>query len=164
MNWILTISYLLHLLATVVWIGGLALIVIMALPALSKGTITDNQWLDIQKRFLPYANLSMVVLTVSGFYQMTSDPNYGGFMVLDGVWAWSMLLKHVAFVGMVGILIYTQFVLFPAIDRVKEIFQAKPKLLGSELAQLKRRERQILWTNVSCAVFVLLCTAVATAI
>ncbi|MEM7802731.1 MAG: hypothetical protein AAF633_26310 [Chloroflexota bacterium] len=164
MNWILSFSYLLHLIATVVWLGGIAINVLMAVPALARGTIDNNQWLMIQKKFTPYANISMAVLLVSGFYQMTSDPNYGGFMVLDGIWAWSMLFKHVAYVGMVAILIYFQFVFFPEVDRLTEMFGSKPTLLEEEMTKSKKRERSLLITNVVCGFFVLLFTAIATAV
>jgi uncharacterized membrane protein len=99
--WILAVSYWIHLLATVVWLGGLALLALVAWPALRQETLSANQWLALQKRFLPWANGSLVLLLITGFVQMTNDPNYNGFMVIDSVWAGAILLKHVAFGGMV---------------------------------------------------------------
>ena len=91
--WILAISYWIHLLATVVWLGGMALMAVVALPALRKGTLADNQWFDLQRPFLPWADVSLVLLLFTGFLQMTNDRNYNGFLAVDSVWAWAILLN-----------------------------------------------------------------------
>lgn len=162
--WVLAISYWVHLLATVIWLGGLALLALVALPALRQQTLTANQWLALQKRFLPWANGSLVVLLITGFVQMTNDPNYNGFLVIDSVWAGAMLLKHVAFGGMVLVSAYMQAVLYPGMERVRALLESKPKLAEVEQAALQKKERQLLWVNLACATAVLLFTAVATAV
>ncbi|MCB0017173.1 MAG: hypothetical protein KDE09_05235, partial [Anaerolineales bacterium] len=77
--WILAISYWIHLLTTVIWLGGMALMALVAWPALRQGSLTDNQWLTLQQKFLPYANASLILLLLTGFVQMTNDSNYNGF-------------------------------------------------------------------------------------
>jgi uncharacterized membrane protein len=37
-------SYWVHLLATVIWLGGVALMAFIAWPALRQGTLSSNQW------------------------------------------------------------------------------------------------------------------------
>lgn len=162
--WILAISYWIHLLSTVVWLGGMALMAVVALPALRKGTLTDNQWFDLQRRFLPWADVSLVLLLFTGFLQMTKDPNYNGFLTVDSVWAWAILLKHIAFIGMVVIIAYVQFVLYPGMERMRLLGEKRPLLADSEQAKLSRREVLMLRLNLLCAGLVLLCTAVATAV
>ncbi|MFT5195067.1 MAG: hypothetical protein ACI9EW_001633 [Cellvibrionaceae bacterium] len=164
MNWFLSINYFFHLLATVILLGSLTGVVGLALPALSKGALSQNQWLDLQKKLIPWANGALVVLLLSGFYQMTTDPNYGGFLILDGLWAWAMLLKHVAYAGMVGVTFYLQFSIYPAIDRLQLLAAKKPEFAAEDQQQLHSREIQLLRVNVVCAVFVLLFTAVMTAV
>ncbi|HEY1409245.1 MAG TPA: hypothetical protein VF434_09900, partial [Promineifilum sp.] len=115
--WVLVASYWIHLLATVVWLGGIALMALVAWPALRQGTLSANQWFQLQKRFLPWVNASFVVLLITGFVQMTNDENYSGFLVLDSLWAWAILLKHVAYGVMVGLTVYLQFGLYPAMAR-----------------------------------------------
>lgn len=159
--WVLVLSYWVHLLATVVWLGGQALIALVALPALRQGTLADNQWWQIQKRFLPWVNVSLVILLITGFIQMTNDSNYTGFLAVDSLWAWAILLKHIAFLGMVAITIYVQIVLYPAISRLQLLSQAAA---ASESAQLRQREVRLLRLNLLCAALVLFFTAVATAI
>ena len=162
--WILAISYWIHLLSTVVWLGGMALMAVVALPALRKGTLTDNQWFDLQRRFLPWADVSLVLLLFTGFLQMTKDPNYNGFLTVDSVWAWAILLKHIAFMGMVVIIAYVQFVLYGGMERMRLLGEKRPLLADSEQAKLSRREVLMLRLNLLCAGLVLLCTAVATAV
>lgn len=157
--WILVLSYWIHLLATVVWLGGQALIALVALPALRQGTLAGNQWWQIQKRFLPWVNASLVILLITGFIQMTNDSNYTGFLAVDSLWAWAILLKHIAFLGMVAITAYVQAVLYPAISRLQMLSQA-----AAESTQLHHQEIRLLRLNLFCAALVLFFTALATAI
>ncbi|MEM7112191.1 MAG: hypothetical protein AAF614_07140 [Chloroflexota bacterium] len=159
MFWILAASYWLHLLATAVWLISLALTLFLALPAWQQNSLTNNQWWQWQKRLLLWTNTSLVILLLTGFYQMTSDPNYGGFLAVDGIWAWAMLFKHIAYVGIVAIAAYMQFSLHPAMERLT--------LLGNKTAaqaKLQQQEQRLLRLNLICAVLVLLFTAIATAV
>ena len=162
--WILAISYWIHLLATVVWLGGMTLLALVAWPALRQGTLADNHWLAMQKRFMPWANASLVVLLITGFVQMTNDSNYNGFLTVDSLWAWAILLKHVAFAGLVVLTAYVQFSLYPAMTRLSLVAEKRPQLAAEERARLSRREGQFLWLNLACAALILLFTAVATAV
>jgi uncharacterized membrane protein len=162
--WILVFSYWVHMLATVIWLGGLALMGFIGWPALRRGTLTDNQWLSLQKRFMPWANGSLVILLITGFIQMTLNVNYSGFMVIDSLWAWSMLLKHIAFIGMVIIGVYVQFGLYPAMDRLKLLMEKRPNLAQNEQSSLQEKEIRLLRLNMGCATLVLFFTAMATAV
>ena len=90
--WILALSYWIHLLSTVVWFGGLAVMGLAGLPAFRQGVLEANQWLALQKRFVLWVNGSLVLLLITGFVQMTNDANYNGFLAIDSIWAWAMLL------------------------------------------------------------------------
>ncbi len=136
----------------------------VALPALRRGTLAANQWLTLQQRFTLWANGSLVVLLVTGFVQMTNDPNYSGFLVVETVWAWAILLKHVAFVGMVLIAVYLQVSLYPAMNRLSLMLEKRPNLAAAEQEKLTRQEHRLLHLNLLCATAVLLCTAIATAV
>ena len=162
--WILAFSYWFHLLATVIWLGGLALMALVAWPAVRQGTLAGNHWLALQKRFLPWANGSLVVLLITGFIQMTNDPNYSGFLAVDGLWAGAILVKHLAFTGMMLIAVYGQWWLYPAMDRARLLAAKRPSLAAAEQNKLSRREMALLRLNLACAVAVLFFTAVATAV
>lgn len=161
MFWILAASYWLHLLATAVWLIALALTLFLALPAWQQNSLSENQWWQWQKRLLLWSNGSLVVLLLTGFYQMTNDPNYSGFLAIDGVWAWAMLLKHIAYIGIIVIAAYMQFSLHPAMERLLFL---EAKGTKQKKAELQQREQGLLRVNLVCAVLVLLFTAIATAI
>jgi uncharacterized membrane protein len=162
--WVLVASYWVHLLSTVVWLGGMALMAFIAWPALRRGTLEANQWFALQQRFLPWVNASLVLLLITGFVQMTNDSNYSGFLVIDSTWAWAMLLKHIAFVGMVVLAVYLQFILYPAIARAKLLIANKPELAAAEQEKQGRQEIRLLRINLVCAALVLFFTAMATAV
>lgn len=164
MFWVLVLSYWVHLIATVIWFGGLAVLAMSALPALRQGTIDANAWLALQKKLLPWADLSLVLLLLTGFVQMTNDVNYSGFMVVDSVWAWAMLVKHIAFGLLIAAMAYLQFGFYPALERAKALAEKRPSLAESEQAKLAKQEKRLLWINLLCAVVILFCTAVATAV
>ncbi len=162
--WILVASYWVHLLATVVWLGGIALMAFIAWPALRQGALSANQWLQLQKRFLPWVNAALVVLLITGFIQMTNDENYNGFLQVDSLWAWAILLKHVAYGGMIVLTAALQFALYPAMSRLALLAEANPETAAAERDKLAAREIRYLRLNVVAAMLVLFFTAIATAV
>jgi len=162
--WVLAASYWVHLLSTVVWLGGIALMAFIAWPALRQGTLSANQWFALQKRFLPWVNAALILLLITGFVQMTNDENYHGFLAIDSVWAWAMLLKHIAYIGMVALTATLQFGLYPAMTRLALLAEAQPEMAAAERERLAAREARFLRLNVVCAMTVLLFTAIATAV
>lgn len=166
LTWFLAVSYWLHLLATVLWLGGLTTLALAAWPAWRAQTLTDNQWLAFQQRLTPYANGSLVVLWVTGFIQMTNDPHYTGFLSVDSTWAWAILLKHLAVLGMMGLGLYWQWRLLPALARRQLLAQRKSQAQGNsaESSPYIHQEQRLLRLNLICAALVLLLTAIATAV
>lgn len=162
--WVLVASYWIHLLATVVWLGGIALMAFIAWPALRQGALSSNQWFMLQKRFVPWVNAALIVLLITGFIQMTNDENYNGFLAVDSLWAWAMLLKHIAYGGMVVLTVYLQFGLHPAMSRLALLAETQPQTATAERDKLAAREIRYLRLNVLAAMLVLLFTAVATAV
>ena len=162
--WILAFSYWIHLLATVVWLGGLALMGLVAWPALQQKTLVSNQWLALQKRWTPWVNGSLVILLVTGFVQMTNDSNYEGFLQVNTLWAQAILIKHVAVLAMIVIGGYVQWRIHPAMARTALLAEKRPELAGAEQEQLLQREIRLLRLNMVCAAAVLFFTAVATAV
>ena len=97
--WVLSLSYWFHLLSTVVWLGGLSLMTLIAWPAVRGQTLTADQWISLRRRFTPWANISLAVLWITGFLQMTSDSHYEGFLVVRTLWAQAILIKHLAVIA-----------------------------------------------------------------
>lgn len=165
---VLAISYFFHLVATIVWIGGLALLVLVVWPVANR-TLADDPARQatffgaLRKRFDPFANLSLVVLIVTGLFQTSGDPNYGGLLVFDNDWSRAILYKHIAIVGMVAIGVVLQMGIAPALERMA-LRRASGKDDPAETARLARREQRLNALNLILGLVVLAFTAVATAL
>jgi uncharacterized membrane protein len=164
----LAISYFFHLVATIVWIGGLALLVLVVWPAIGRVLADDPArqaalFAALRKRFNPLANLSLVVLAVTGLLQTSGDPNYTGLLVFDSDWSRAILLKHIAIVGMIGVGVMLQLVLAPALERMA-LLRARGKEDTAESARLAHRERRLNGLNLGLGLLVLAFTAIATAL
>jgi len=83
---------------------------------------------------------------------------------VNSLWAWAILLKHIAFGALVVLTAYVQFSLYPAMNRLSLLAEKRPQLADAERAKLTRREGQFLRLNLVCAALILLFTAVATAV
>jgi uncharacterized membrane protein len=162
--WVLALSYWIHLLATVLWLGGLALMALIAWPAVRGHVLDAGQWSELLRRFTPWANASLVILWVTGFLQMTADPNYEGFLSINSLWARAILIKHIAVAAMMVFGVYIQWRIHPALARLVLLEMKRPLIAQAERENLARQENRLLRFNLVCAVAVLFFTAVATAI
>ena len=96
---LIALSYWLHALATVIFIGHFLLLALIYLPVLSK----DGNGLtlsEISKRSRPWLYASMIFLAVTGTYLTTADPNYLGLGNFSNFWGVMMLAKHLLIVEM----------------------------------------------------------------
>lgn len=164
---ILVISLFFHLAATVVWIGGLAILTVLVWPE-SRRILADNPGVyslltRLRKRFLPLSNLSLAVLVVTGLFQMTADPNYEGMLQFTNEWSQAILLKHIAIAGMVICGVAMQFWVVPALERATLLLE-RSKGDAAEWARLHRLEVRLTWVNLILGVLVLGFTAWATAL
>lgn len=162
---IISICHFIHLVSTVVWIGGLVIFSLFVWPE-AKRTVQNpdesrQMFLALQRRFRPIANLALVLLLGTGMVQMSVDEHYEGFMSFGNTWAVAMLLKHLAFGGMVILSILIQFGLTPAIERA-----ALLAIRGQEndLALLLARQDRFMQWSLGLGLAVLVFTAIATAL
>jgi uncharacterized membrane protein len=160
--WALSLAYWLHMLATVVWIGGLVTLVILVLPVAKRLLEPDlfAQFLEgLQRRLDPLGWLSLSVLLVTGLFQMSANPNYNGLLSISNRWAASILIKHVLFLGMIAVSAYMTWALFPAIRR-NALLKTKG-VDAIEGGKLERREIFLLRLNLLLSVLILGLTALA---
>jgi uncharacterized membrane protein len=157
-------SFFLHLAATVVWIGGMALLVLVIYPLQSRTDNEDSARLldSIEVRFRPLANLSLLVLLMTGVVQTGNDEFYGGFLSFKNDWSRAMLGKHIAFAGMVLIVGFLQFGLAPSLERAK-LLAIRDDNQG-DLNRLRSRQRRLSQINFALGIIVLVFTAIATAL
>jgi uncharacterized membrane protein len=155
---ILAISLFFHITATVIWIGGLLLTLILVWPEVNR-TLRENAALytllsRLRKRFNVYGNLALAVLLITGMTQMAGDPNYDGLMQFDNDWSRVILLKHIAIVGMVICGALLQFGVTPALERATLLLE-RGKANGDEWGKLRRREVTLTRINAALGVLVL---------
>ena len=162
-NWVLTTAYSIHMLATVVWIGGLVFQAIFLLPTTQSRLEPPVQlrlMAALRRRFTPLAWLSLAALTATGLTQMTAHPAYEGFLSIGGRWAVALLAKHLAIAIMVAVAAYQSLSLHPAYERVL-LLQSKGADSAMDTADLDRSARRLLWFNLFLSALVLIFTAVA---
>lgn len=166
----LSASHFIHLVATVVWIGGLTLMTILVFP-ISRAYLSKQdtngvlfEFLDrLNRRFLPLTNLSLIALTATGLYQMARDPNYDGLLQFTNDWSRAILLKHIAVLGMLIVGGIMQWSVLPALDRAGFLAKQGKADTAADVDRLRRRQNQLTVANFILGMLVLLFTAVATA-
>ena len=97
----------LHVLAVVIWIGGVSMATTVALPAVRRGDLGPN-WLlafqAIERRFVWQARAAIIVVGLTGFYMMARLDLWNRFRSAEFWW------MH----AMVGLWLLFAFVLFVA--------------------------------------------------
>ena len=168
-QWLLTISFFVHMIATVVWIGGLVLLSVLVWPEARKALARADQtgalldFLDrVRRRFYALANLSLIALWVTGLFQMDKNIHYDGFLQFTNDWSRAILLKHVAVLGMMIVGGAMQFGVLPALDRASLL--ARHGKDSPDLERLRQRERRLVAINCVLGLLVLFLTAVATSL
>jgi uncharacterized membrane protein len=155
------------LIATVIWLGGLALLVLLVWPEAWR-VLSENPSLyaflnRLRKRFYPLTNFSLVVLVITGLIQMPADPNYEGVLNFSNDWSRLILLKHIAIVGMVFCGMAVQFAIIPALERTSMLLE-RGKGDPADYERLRRQEVRLTRVNLILALLVLACTAWATSL
>lgn len=164
-TWALTLSYFLHLTATVVWIGSLAVLNLLLFPVARRSLdeAAFARLLDgLQRKLDPLGWFSLLVLIGSGLLQMSANPNYEGFLAITNTWARAILLKHLLIGGMVLISAALTWGVLPALQRAA-LLRVRGKGNSQEESRLRRRERLLLRINFWLSLLVLALTAIARA-
>jgi uncharacterized membrane protein len=162
--WALGLAYWLHMLATITWIGGLATMSLLVLPA-ARHALDDKSYANllgtIQRRLDPIGWLSLLILVGTGMFQMSANPNYQGFLAINNRWAVAILVKHLVFIGMTGVSVYLTWGVMPKLGRVA-LRQAHGQEVPEAL-QLQKQETRLLKFNLILGVIILALTALARA-
>jgi uncharacterized membrane protein len=171
-NFLITLSFLFHLIATVVWVGGLVTISFVIQP-IAQRLLTDRgeaaRVLDaarlmdaVQKRFQPLANLSLIVLLLTGMVQLVNNRFYKGLLQLDNVWSQAILFKHITVGVMIGLAAYVTFSVQPALRR-NALLVANGVENPTEAARLQSQHTRLTRLNLGLMILVLIFTAFASA-
>ena len=159
----LAIIYWLHMLATVAWIGGLAALGLLVLPAAHK-TLSGTQYsaflTQVTRRLQLIGWLSLAVLIGTGMFQMSASPFYQGFLAITNPWAEAILAKHIVIAGMTGLSAYLTWWHAPKMERLA-LLQARGKGDPAEIAAMQHREELLVQINLGVSILILLLTALA---
>ena len=163
-TWALALTYWLHLIATVVWVGSLAAVSILILPAMKRTLDSERQLVFIeamQRRLEPIAWFSISLLVATGLFQMSVNPHYDGFISTSTQWSLAILIKHIFVIIMVVVSATQTWEVIPAIRRA--IVRSKKSDNADEIESLRRREVFLLRLNFGLSLLILLATAFASA-
>ena len=159
--WALSFIYWLHMLATVIWIGSLACLSLLVLPAARK--LPQDEYAgflsDLQRRLDPLGWVCLLVLVATGMFQMSANPSYSGFLAIDNRWAVAIFAKHVVFFGMTGVSAYLTWGLLPRLQRAA--LRQSRGLDTPDANRLRQQESLLIRLNLVLAMLVLALTAVA---
>jgi uncharacterized membrane protein len=162
-TWALALTYWLHLLATVAWIGSIVATSILFLPA-AKAALKPIDHLALinamQKRLEPIAWFCMALLLLTGMFQMSVNPHYDGFVSTSTQWSMAILIKHIFGIFMVVASAIQTWEIIPAIRRT---LMNKDKADEEKVIQLQKRETRLLRINFGLSMLILLATAFARA-
>lgn len=161
--WALALTFWLHLLATVAWIGCIISISILILPAARK-TLSPADHLAlieaIQKRLEPIAWFCMSLLLLTGMFQMSVNPHYDGFASVSTQWSVAILIKHILGIFMV---VASAIQTWEVIPNIRRTLMNKKKADEGQILALQKKETFLLRINFGLSILILLATAFARA-
>ena len=140
-----------HLTATIIWLGGIAFILLVALPSARQVLRGEAGALmgEVTRRFTPMANLSILFLFLSGIFLMAINGNISG-EVFKGGHDTTMQLKILLFLLMAGVHFFRGKVLAPRIAKTQS---------DGEKARLQKLSLNLVWLNFGSGLAVLFLSA-----
>ena len=108
---LLSLAIVAHVLSVVWWIGGLAFVTAVSLPALRAGRITDPRaaFEGIESRFAPQARVAVILVGLSGLYLLIRLDLWTAFFESGFWWLDAMVLFWVLFFLLLFVLEPTGF-------------------------------------------------------
>ena len=160
--WILVLSHCIHVMGTVVWIGGIFMTLLVILPssktALESQPMVGKLMKEVANRFTPLANISILFLIVTGIIIFYYDKNFTSILDLKNRWNVTIALKHFFVATMIIIHFYRGLILNPKIEKISSQQNEK------QTPRLKKISLDLVKINFSLGIIVLLLTAVTISI
>ena len=141
----LAVARALHVLAVVIWIGGVAMATTIVLPAVRRGDLGTDRlgaFRAIERRFAWQARSAVIITGLTGFYMAARMDLWGRFQSAQFWW------MH----AMVGLWLLFAFILFVA----------EPFILRRHFERLARRAPEVAVTRLYRAHWVLLVLSLVT--
>ena len=140
-----------HLTATIVWLGGITFILLVAIPSARQVLRGEAGGVmgEVTRRFTPMANFSILFLFLSGIILMAINGYISGDF-LKGERGTAMLLKILLFLLMAGVHFFRGKVLAPRIAKTQS---------DGEKVRLQKLSLNLVWLNFGTGLAVLLLSA-----
>jgi len=162
-TWAIALTFWLHLLATVAWVGSIIATSILFLPAADKALkpVDHLALIDaMQKRLEPIAWFCMSLLLLTGLFQMSVNPHYDGFLSTSTQWSLAILTKHVLGIFMV---VASAIQTWEVIPSIRRLLMNRKNANEEQVILLQKRETRLLRINFGLSILILLATAFARA-
>ncbi len=163
--WALALTFWLHFLATVAWVGSVIAISVLILPAARQSLRPVEQLAllsAIQKRLEPLAWFCLGLLIATGLFQLSANPHYNGFLNTSNQWSIAILIKHVLVIVMIVVTAIQTWEVLPAIRRAL-MRRERLEEDEAEVKRLQKREERLLRLNFILSLLILGATALARA-
>lgn len=158
---IISLSHFFHLLATVIWIGGIFMVLFVIIPgarsSLEPGAMTGLMK-ETTRKFTPLANLSILVMVITGVILAVYGKKSAGFFNVSNIWSGILFFKHIIVALMIIIHFYRGLILAPRIGTLSAQ-PAGSTSLPLEIAKLQKLSLNLVKTNMVLGMFVLLASA-----
>lgn len=111
----------LHLIATVIWVGGITFVLFIAMPSAKEllGSDAGKIMGIISRRFTVYANYSILLLVITGVAIVTLAGGFPGVSDSNSTLTGIFILKHIVVLFMITIHFYRGLVLAPKISKAQ---------------------------------------------
>ena len=96
----LEIGRVLHILGVVFWIGGVAFVATILLPAIRKFKSAEEGiefFEKVERKFQLQAKITSLVTGLSGFYMISKLKAWGWFLIPSYWWMWAMVIVWLIF-------------------------------------------------------------------
>ncbi len=155
--YIIGIVNFVHIMATVLWIGGILVNLFVFVPS-AKATLEPQvmgKFMGaVMKRFKPIVYACMVLLGITGYLMLIQNPNYAGTLTFENTWSILSLIKHIAVAVLIIIGIYMFEGLLPKMGKLAA------QGTSPELGKLQALQKNLGIVAVVLAVVVLYLTSV----
>ncbi len=138
---ILSIMNWLHMVAMLIWLGGMLTNVFFIVPTAEAvlgrtlgPAVMGGFMSSLAKRLRIPAYVSMGILLITGVIMWILNKNYLGFFVYGTAWANLLLIKQILFIVLIVLTVYMSEVIVPKIEELA------PKGPSVELEKLQRRQ------------------------
>lgn len=96
----LTIARVVHVVAVLMWIGGVAFVTTVAMPTIRRQYDAPTRlsaFHDLEKSFAWQAKIWVLLAGVSGLWMTYRSDMWGRFTIIQFWWMWAMLLVWIIF-------------------------------------------------------------------